>query len=115
LRALHKIAKELGEDGYLRAAEFVRKNAGFMGAFTEFALEDIKIPYATSRIERLMGEASKRCRRRRMHWSTQGLKGILTIAFTRYADKSLCEDFKKAYIHNEIIQWKGYSTTLTGK
>jgi hypothetical protein len=50
-----------------------------------------------------------------MHWSTQGLKGILTIAFTRYADKSLCEDFKKACIHNETIQWKGYSTTLTGK
>jgi hypothetical protein len=60
LRKLHKIAKELSKDGYLRAAEFIMKNAGFMVTFAELALEDIKIPYTTNRIERLMGEVSKR-------------------------------------------------------
>jgi len=104
LRALHKIAKELNEDGYLRAAEFIIKNAKFMVTFAELALEDIKIPYTTNRIERLMGEVSKRCKHKWMHWSTQGLKDILTIVLIRYTDKSLYDNFKKAYIHNEIIQ-----------
>jgi transposase-like protein len=104
LRKLHKIAEELSEDGYLRAAEFIRKNAGFMVTFAELALEDIKIPYTTNRIERLMGEVSKRCKHKWMHWSTQGLKDILTIVLVRYTNKPLYDKFKKAYIHNENIQ-----------
>jgi hypothetical protein len=38
-----------------------------------------------------------------MHWSTRGLKDILTIVLVRYTNKSLYDNFKKAYIHNEII------------
>jgi hypothetical protein len=102
LRKLHKIAKELSEDGYLRAAEFIRKNAGFMVTFAELALEGIKIPYTTNKIERLMGEVSKRCKHKWMHWSTQGLKDILTIVLVRYTNKQLYTNFKKAYIHNTI-------------
>lgn len=67
LRMLHKIAKELDEDGYIRAGEFIIKNASFMVTFAELALEDIKIPYTTNRIERLMGEVSKRCKHKWMH------------------------------------------------
>jgi hypothetical protein len=102
LRRLSQIAKELNEDGYLRAAEFIRKNAKFMVTFAELALEGIKIPYTTNKIERLMGEVSKRCKHKWMHWSTQGLKDILTIVLVRYTNKQLYEEFKKAYIHNTI-------------
>lgn len=103
LRKLHKIARKLEKDGHFRASEFIRKNAKFMVTFAELALEDIKIPYTTNRIERLMGEASKRCKHKWMHWSTQGLKDILTIVLVRYTNKSLYGNFKKAYVHNEII------------
>ncbi|MFH1130009.1 MAG: UPF0236 family protein [Pseudomonadota bacterium] len=103
LRKLHKIAKELDANGHFRASEFIVKNARFMVTFAELALEGIKIPYTTNRIERLMGEVSKRCKHKWMHWSTQGLKDILTIVLVRYTDKQLYDNFKKAYIHNKLI------------
>ena len=103
LRKLHKIAKELDACGHFRASEFIMKNARFMVTFAELALEGIKIPYTTNRIERLMGEVSKRCKHKWMHWSTQGLKDILTIVLVRYTNKPLYDNFKKAYIHNETI------------
>ena len=103
LRTLHKIAKQLDEDGYFRASEFIRKNARFMVTFAELALDDIQIPYTTNKIERLMGEVSKRCKHKWMHWSTQGLKDILTIVLIRYTNEPLYDNFKKAYIHNETI------------
>jgi len=103
LRKLHKIAKELNEDGHFRAGEFIANNARFRVTFAELALEGINIPYATNRIERLIGEVSKRCKHKWIHWSTRGLKDILTIVLVRYTNKSLYGNFKKAYIHNEII------------
>jgi len=104
LRKLHKIAEELDEDGYPRASEFIMKNARFMVTFAQLALDDIQIPYTTNKIERLMGEVSKRCKHKWMHWSTQGLKDILTIVLIRYTNEPLYDNFKKAYIHNETIQ-----------
>lgn len=56
LRRLSQIARELNEDGYVQAGAFMQKNAGFMAAFAELALEGNKIPYTTNKIERLMGE-----------------------------------------------------------
>jgi hypothetical protein len=102
-RALDKIAGGLEKEGYVRAADFIFRNGRFMITFAQLALQDIKIPYTTNKIERLMGEVSKRCKHKWMHWSTQGLKDILTIILVRYTNRSLYEDFKKAYIHNEII------------
>jgi len=72
-----------------------------MVTFAELALEGARIPYTTNRIERLMGEISKRCKHRWMHWSTRGLKNILTLVLIRYTDEPLYESFKNAYIHNE--------------
>ena len=103
LKTLNEMARQLDEDGYSRAGEFLKKNSRFVVTFAELALLGIKIPYTTNRIERLMGEVSKRCKHKWMHWSTVGLKDILTIVLVRYTNKPLYEDFKKAYIHNTII------------
>jgi transposase-like protein len=88
------MARQLDEDGYRRAGESLKKNSRFVVTFAELALLGIKIPYTTNRIERLMGEVSKRCKHKWMHWSTVGLKDILTIVL-RYTNKSVYEDFKK--------------------
>ena len=93
----------LRDSGYPKAAAFIEKHARFMITFAELALEGVEIPYTTNRIERLMGEISKRCKHKWMHWSTRGLKNILTIILVRYTDEVLYENFKNAYIHNEAF------------
>ena len=101
LRELHATAGRLRGRGYSKAADFIMKHARFMVTFAELALEGVSIPYTTNRIERLMGEISKRCKHKWMHWSTMGLKNILTLVLVQYTDKPLYENFKNAYIHNE--------------
>jgi len=107
LRELHQIADELEERGYTRASSFIIRNARFMVAFAELAMEDVEIPYTTNQIERLMGEISKRCKHKWMHWSTEGLRNILTIILIRYTNQQLYNQYKKAYIHNRPITKTG--------
>ena len=74
-----------------------------MVTFAEVALEGVRIPYTTNRIERLMGEVSNRCKHQWMHWSTDGLRDILVMVLVRYTDEALYKGFKNAYIHNEAF------------
>ncbi|MBS7614899.1 hypothetical protein KEJ18_04125 [Candidatus Bathyarchaeota archaeon] len=97
---LYEIADKLGERGCTKASTFIIRNARFMVTFAELALEDVQIPYTTNKIERLMGEISKRCKHKWMHWSTEGLRNILTIVLVRYTNEQLYNQFKNAYIHN---------------
>ena len=66
LRELYQIADELEERGYTKASSFINRNARFMVTFAQLTLEDIEIPYTTNKIERLMGEISKRCKHKWM-------------------------------------------------
>ena len=72
LRKLHRIVDELEKRIYTRALSFIIKNAGFMVAFAELAVEDVEITYTTNQIERLMGEISKRCKHKWMHGQRKG-------------------------------------------
>ena len=107
LRELRLIADELETRGYTKASSFIIRNARFMVTFAELAMEDVEIPYTTNKIERLMGEISKRCKHKWMHWSTKGLRNILTIILIRYTNQQLYNQFKKAYIHNRSITKTG--------
>ena len=62
LRELREIACKLRRRGYPKAAGFLERNAKFIVTFAKVALEGMRIPYTTNRIERLMGEVSKRCK-----------------------------------------------------
>jgi len=103
LRELREVAGELRRRGYPKAAGFLERNAKFIVTFAEVALEGVRVPYTTNRIERLMGEVSKRCKHQWMHWSTDGLRNILILVLVRYIDEALYEGFKNAYIHNEAF------------
>lgn len=104
LSDLHGMARRLRDSGYPKASAFIEKHARFMVTFAELALkEGIRIPYTSNDVERLMGEVSKRCKHKWMHWSTNGLKSILTIVLIRYTNRTLYTKFKNAYIHNEPI------------
>ena len=71
--------------------------------FAELAVKDVEIPYTTNRIERLMGEISKRCKHKWMHWSTEGLRNILTIILIRYTNEKLYDQFKKSLYPQQNI------------
>ena len=100
---LREVACKLKRRGYPKAAGLLERNARSMVTFAEVALEGVTIPYTTNRIERLMGEVSKRCKHKWMHWSTDGLKNILILVLVRYTDDAIYESFKNAYIHNESL------------
>lgn len=91
------MAHELGERGYTKASAFIIRNARFMVTFAELSLEDVEIPYTTNKMERLMGEISKRYKNKGMHWSTNGLSNMLTMILVRYTNKQLYRSFKNAY------------------
>ena len=111
LQALYAMAAQLESRGYPKAASFITRNARFMVTFAELALDGIRIPYTNNRMERLMGEVSKRCKGHWRHWSTEGLRNILAIVLIRYTDEQLYRRFKKAYSQNTPYN-NVYNTTL---
>jgi hypothetical protein len=104
LMMLGDAARDLRSRGYDKAGEYLERHAGLLVSFAELALEGIRIPYTTNRVERLMGEVAKRCKNRWMHWGTDGLRSILIFVLVRYTDEEVYERFKKAYIHHEALR-----------
>ena len=96
LRRLHQIADELEERGYTKASSFIIRNAGFMVTFAELALQNVEIPYTTNKIERLMGEISKRCKhkwtQKHTHHNPNQIHQPTTL-----------QPIQKAYIRNRQI------------
>jgi len=78
-----------------------------MVTFAKLAVEDVETPYVTNKIERLMGETSKRCKHKRIHCSTEGLRNILTIVLARYTNEQLYNQYKNAYIHHRTFNKTG--------
>jgi len=103
LRELREAAEGLRRRCHPKAAMFLERNVGLMVTFEEMALEGVRIPYTTNRVERLMGEIARRCKGTWMHWSTNGLRNILTVLLVRYTNEALDEQFMNSYIGNEAF------------
>jgi len=104
VKGLITLAEDLKMKGYPRTAAFIKSNAKFMVTFAKLALKNIQIPYTSNVIERLMGEISKRCKHKWMHWSTEGLENILQIILVRYTNPEFYKQFWKTYIHPSQYQ-----------
>jgi len=104
VKGLITLADDLKTRGYPKTATFIRSNARFMVTFAKLALKNIRIPYTSNAIERLMSEISKRCKHKWMHWSTEGLENILQIILVRYTNPQLYTQFWKTYIHPSQYQ-----------
>jgi hypothetical protein len=48
-----------------------------------------------------MGEVAKRVKNRWMHWSTTGLKNMLSILLVRYCDEALYHSLKRNFYKDE--------------
>lgn len=114
LQELYAMATQLEHRGYPKASSFIKRNARFMVTFADLALDGIEIPYTNNRMERLMGEVSKRYKGHWRHWSTIGLRNILAMVLTRYTDENFYQQFKKVYSHNTSFT-SIYNTTLASK
>ena len=101
IRELGELAKKMKKRGYLKTWLFIKSHALLMVTFARIALSSgIRIPYTSNAIERLMGEISKRCKHKWMHWSTRGLENMLWILLVRYTDPRFYhERFWNEYIH----------------
>ena len=104
VRGLITLADDLKTKGYPKTSAFIRSNARFMVTFAKLALKNIRVPYTSNAIERLMGEISKRCKHKWMHWSTEGLENILQIILVRYTNPQFYKQFWKTYIHPSRYQ-----------
>jgi len=104
VKSLIKLAGDLKLKGYQKTAAFIKSNARFMVTFAKLALKNMRIPYTSNVIERLMGEISKRCKHKWMHWSTGGLENILQIILVRYTNPQLYRQFWNTYIHPSQYQ-----------
>jgi hypothetical protein len=67
--------------------------------FARLALEGVHVPWTSNRIERLIGEVSKRCKHQWMRWTTPGLETILRLLLTRSTMKSQYERFQAEMTH----------------
>jgi len=99
VKGLITLAGDLKLKGYPKTATFIRSNARFMMTFAKLALKNIRILYTSNAIERLMGEISKRCKHKWMHWGTEGLENMLQIILVRYTNPQFYKQFWKTYIH----------------
>jgi len=104
VKGLITLAEDLKKKGYPKTAAFIKSNATFMVTFSKLALKNIRIPYTSNAIERLMGEIAKRCKHKWMHWSTEGLENILQIILVRYTNPEFYKQFWKTYIHPSQYQ-----------
>ena len=105
VKGLIALAEDLKLKGYPKTSTFIKSNAKFMVTFAKLALKNIHIPYTSNAIERLMGEVSKRCKHKWMHWSTEGLENILQIILARYTNPQFYQQFWKTYIHPSQYQF----------
>jgi len=106
LKDLKQLAHELVEDGLTTAAKFLRNSANYLITFARLAINQIRIPYTNTLIERLMGEIAKRVKNKWMHWSTTGLENMLNILLARYCNKQKYNKLKQKYLNqtHPIIQ-----------
>jgi len=104
VKGLTTLAEDLKLKDYPKTSAFIKSNARFMVTFAKLALKNTQIPYTSNAIERLMGEISKRCKHKWMHWSTEGLESILQIILIRYTNPRFYKQFWKTYIHPSQYQ-----------
>lgn len=72
--------RELGQ-----TADFLEHNRQYLFTAAKLAVQqNLKVPWTTNQIERVMKEIGKRTKKKSMRWSTNGLKTILNAVLKRY-------------------------------
>ncbi|MFQ3295782.1 MAG: hypothetical protein ACI8VE_002872 [Natrialbaceae archaeon] len=99
VETIQRIASNLSSLGCPQAAGYLRRCSNRAVTFARLALEEVQVPWTSNRIERLMGEISKRCKHQWMSWTTSGLDSLLRLILTRTTNPAEYERFKRKMTH----------------
>lgn len=99
VETIKQIASNLASLGCPQAAQYLRRCSDRAVTFARLALEDVQVPWTSNRIERLMGEISKRCKHQWMSWTTTGLDSLLRLILTRTTNSAEYERFQREITH----------------
>jgi hypothetical protein len=110
VETLQQVATNLDSIECSLAAEYLRECSNRAVTFARLALEDVHVPWTSNRVERLMGEISKRCKHKWMRWTARGQEAILRLLLTRYTKEPRYEAFRaeitrqadQSYISTEV-------------
>jgi len=90
---LNEFIKEMESKGYWRVSNFFRKHMGSILLFAYKKLEGISIPWHNNRMERKMGEISKRMKNKWMKWSDRGAENLASLLMKMRFEKDVYESF----------------------
>ncbi|PKG31637.1 transposase [Methanoregula sp.] len=91
---MESLSARLMDLGCHKAAKFLNEYSNTLVTFARLAIHGIKIPWNSNRIERLMGEISKRVKHKWMRWTTEGLETILKLILVRYTSPERYKNFR---------------------
>ena len=99
VETLQQMATNLDSIECSLAAEYIQECSNRAVTFARLALEDVHVPWTSNRVERLMGEISKRCKHKWMRWTSRGQEAILRLLLTRYTSEERYEQFRAEITH----------------
>jgi len=92
-KEFRRLATILHDRGFFKTARFLREISNAVTTFAVLALQGIKVPWHNNRIERLMGEVSKRFKHKWMSWTEKGAQSLLTLLVVRIIEPSVYRTF----------------------
>lgn len=92
------LAEKIEQRELSYASEFLERNKKYLFTATVLAIrEDLKVPWTTNQVERLMKELGKRTKKKSMRWSVNGLNTILNAVIKRYFLPPEKRNYKNIY------------------
>lgn len=92
-KEFRRLATILYDKGFWKTARFLRELSNAVTTFAVLALQGIKIPWHNNRVERLMGEVSKRFKHKWMSWTEKGAQSLLTLLVVRIIEPGVYRTF----------------------
>jgi len=90
-KALNEFVEEMESKDYWRVSRFFRKHMKSILLFAYKKLEGISIPWHNNRMERKMGEISKRMKNKWMKWSARGAENLGNLLMKMRCEKEFYE------------------------
>jgi hypothetical protein len=97
LQSLSEVARQLEEQGYYRAARFVRSEGRSTVVFAELAARGVWVPPTNNAVERVMGMVAHRCKRAWARWGS-GLRNLVLILLVRKTRRWVYEMAVRRYM-----------------
>lgn len=106
-KALEEFVEEMDFKGFWRVSKFFRRHMRGILLFAYKKLEGISIPWHNNRMERKMGEISKRMKNKWMSWSAKGAENLASLLMKKRYERSFYETFLSRVMKlDRNIRWE---------